>query len=523
MMDLVGLVGPDWAAWRAILKACFVLPLTDDELLTFQKLTGLETPPTALVLELWLVCGRRAGKSTIAALLSLYKGITADPKLFAKEDELVVIPVIAADRKQARVLLGHLRSFARTLELRKYVKRVELKDSIELANGITIEIQTSSSRSTRGYTAVSIVADEVAHWPTEGSDPADEILAAITPTMGTVPDPLLLALSNPHEPRGPLFDSVTKYYGQPNDDGVLVVVADTLSLHPSFSRAVIKRAFTRDAVKAASEYGDPDTGKILFRQGSSALFDQAPVDAAVFSGRRELPPVDGVTYRGFLDAAQGARSGDSMTLAIAHQHEGKAVVDCVIERRPPFDPMRVLVNDFAPVLGRYRVTRVTGDNVSRGFVESTLRNLSIAFDVSTMDKSALYLNLLSLINSGAVELLDDPTLRLQILSLQRYPTSGGKDRVDHPRGKPYHDDVSNSVAGAVGLVSNAVGKKLIPAVFSGSFDAGATPNMHGSLAALARSTIARLERQDAQDRRIEERFENEPMTSAPVWFVHSPK
>lgn len=516
LMDLLGLTGADWFAWRVVLKACFCLPLTGAELIVFQKLTGLEASPTALVLELWLCCGRRAGKSTIAALLSFYKGIKANPKQFAKADELIVIPVIAADRKQSRVLLGHLRSFARHRDLRRYVRRLDLKDSIELANGIAIEIQTSSSRSTRGYTAVTIVADEVAHWPVEGSDPAEEILAAITPTMGTVPDPLLLALSNPHEPRGPLFDNVTKYYGQPNDDGVLVVVADTLSLHPSFSRQVVARAFARDAVKAASEYGDPETGKILFRQGSSALFDQAPVDAAIVPGRRELPPLDGVRYCAFLDAAQGARSGDSMTLAIAHEENAKAVLDGVVERRPPFSPMDVLVRDFAPVLSRYRVTKVVGDNVSRGFVEATLRTLGLRFEVSKQDKSALYLHLLSLINSGGAELLDDPTLRLQLLSLQRYPTSGGKDRVDHPRGRPYHDDVCNSAAGAIALATGIGGQRR-RAIFG--FDGDPVPTLTGGdpMRELVRMTKERVEQQAERDWEASEEYDRRPMWHVPTF------
>src|SRR4051812_2698854 len=60
LMDAVGLTGEDWAAWRAILKAAFCLPLDDTELLTYQRLTGRDTPPEAPVLELWLCCGRRA-------------------------------------------------------------------------------------------------------------------------------------------------------------------------------------------------------------------------------------------------------------------------------------------------------------------------------------------------------------------------------------------------------------------------------------------------------------------------------
>jgi hypothetical protein len=523
-MDSVRLVGPDWAAWRAILRAAFCLPLSADELLTYQKLTGRDTVPLTLILELWLCCGRRAGKSTIAALLAFFKGITADPTLFAKKDELIVIPVIAADRKQSRVLLGHLRSFARTPALMKYVSRADLTDRIELANGITIEIQTASSKSTRGYTSPCVTADELAFWPTEGADPAEEILEALRPTMGTVPNPLLLALSNPHEPRGPLFEIVDKYYARDNNDGVLVVVADTCSLHPSFSRAVVKRAFTRDAVKAASEYGDPDTGKIQCRQGSSALFDQAPVDASVVAGRRQLPPAEGIRYFGFLDAAQGSRSGDSMTLAIGHQQDGVAVIDYVLERRPPFSPVDVLTRDFAPVLQRYGIRGVVGDNVSRGFVEATLRALGISFDVSTLDKSALYLNLLNLINSSGCELLDDPTLRLQLLSLQRYAVSGGKDRVDHPKGRPYHDDVCNSVAGVVALVSGVGAKQGIPALFSfGDLltPCGKSSSLQGQLAALAKATLASLDAEDERTRRLNEVYEHQPMTSPAVWHIHS--
>ena len=90
--------------------------------------------------------------------------------------------------------------------------------------------------------------------------------------------------------------------------------------------------------------------------------------------------------------------------------------------------------------------------------------------------------------------------------------AAGRDSIDHPSGG--HDDVANAAAGALVLVTGVVGKKKIPALFSGSSDAGESRSVHSELAALARSTIARLEAQDRADRRIEERYENEPMTSA---------
>jgi hypothetical protein len=67
--------------------------------------------------------------------------------------------------------------------------------------------------------------------------------------------------------------------------------------------------------------------------------------------------------------------------------------------------------------------------------------------------------------------------------------------------------------------------KKIPALFSGSSiqptRAQAQRDKNAAvLAALAPMTIAMLERQAAKDVRDVERFEEEPMISAPVWHVH---
>jgi hypothetical protein len=293
-------------------------------------------------------------------------------------------------------------------------------------------------------------------------------------------------------------------------------MGDTLSLHPSFSTAVVKRAIKRDAVRAMSEYGFE--GKIPFRQSESSLVDQAPVDLAIVTDRRELAPVEGVTYVGFLDAAQGSRSGDSMTLAIAHDDDGNAVVDCVIEKVPPFSPINVLANDFVPVLERYGVPRVVGDGVSKGFVEQTLRDLGILFDVSTMDKSQLYLNLLNLLNSNAVQLPDIDTLRLQLLSLKRYPGANNRERIDHPKGRAYHDDVANVVAGAVALCSGVGGKKRTKVLFSGSTETQKASGATG-LAALANATLRRLAARDAVDRALAAKYDELPVISPPIWRV----
>ena len=62
-------------------------------------------------------------------------------------------------------------------------------------------------------------------------------------------------------------------------------------------------------------------------------------------------------------------------------------------------------------------------------------------------KSELHVDLLPLINSGAVDLVDNDHLVRQIMSLERRTSRGGKDSIDHAPGA--HDDLANAVAGAL--------------------------------------------------------------------------
>ena len=78
-------------------------------------------------------------------------------------------------------------------------------ETISLKNKINIEIHTASFRSTRGYTIVAALLDEIAFWPSEGlADPDFEVINAIRPGMATTPNAMLLCASSPHARKGAL-------------------------------------------------------------------------------------------------------------------------------------------------------------------------------------------------------------------------------------------------------------------------------------------------------------------------------
>jgi hypothetical protein len=107
------------------------------------------------------------------------------------------IMVIAADRRQARTIYRYVGAMLRVPLLAALVQR-QTEDTIDLTNGVTIEIAVASYKSVRGYTLIAALCDELAFWRVDegSSNPDAEIIAALRPAMATVPGALLLCASS---------------------------------------------------------------------------------------------------------------------------------------------------------------------------------------------------------------------------------------------------------------------------------------------------------------------------------------
>ena len=93
---------------------------------------------------------------------------------------------------------------------------------------VVIEIRAASYRTTRGYTVVAALLDELAFWPTDegSSEPDVEVINAVRPGMATVPGAMLLCASSPYARKGALFDAHRRHHGK-DGDPVLVWHAPT--------------------------------------------------------------------------------------------------------------------------------------------------------------------------------------------------------------------------------------------------------------------------------------------------------
>lgn len=452
ILDFVDRVLPDtlqgdsWAAWRAVLAAVFALPMDDADLEVFEALTGDSEPPSEPVSELWAVCGRRGGKSLIAALIAVYLATCRTYNL--ARGERGWLPVVAADRRQARVIRDYVVGILQSTPVLEQLIDEELKESIELSTGVTIEVATASHRTIRGRTVVGAVCDEIAFWPTDDSaaDPDRAILDALRPAMATVPGSLLLCLSTPYARRGELYKAATEE--QPDD--VLVIRADSATMNPGIDSRVIERAFERDPTAAMSEFGRD--GEICFRADVAALLSEDALAAVVAEGVVEVAPIEHYKLakvpRAHFDAATGSGK-DSAALAVAYEpiRAGfPAELACIRQWKPPFSPSAV-VAEAADLARSYGVREVQIDRFAPGLVQELFRESGARAKVSERDTSATFVELLSLVNSERVKLLDHPALLSELRRLERRSRGGGRDRVGHPPGG--HDDVAAAAAGAL--------------------------------------------------------------------------
>jgi len=443
--NLLGAAFPEaesWQAWRAFLAAVFALDLTDDQAAIYRQHTGRTALASEPAREVWAICGRRAGKSRIAALLAVFLAAFRDYTARLAPGEKATVAVIAADRSQARVVFRYVCGLLDAVPMLRALVVRRTASAVELRGNVVIEVHTCSYRSTRGYAFAAVIADECAFWKSEDSASPDvEVLNAVRPGLATIPGSLLVAISSPYSRKGALWQAYKNHYGR-DGDPVLVWRADTRSMNPTVPEHVIADALATDEPAARAEW------LAEFRSDLEAFVSREVVEAATVPGRRWLQPVQGTRYFGFTDPSGGGQ--DSFTVAVAHVEERQgqrvAVLDYVGERRPPFSPEQVAA-EYAEVLKAYGVTTVQSDRYAGEWPVEVFARHGITVEQSAAAKSDPYRELLPLLNSGRCELLDHPKLHAQLLSLERRTARGGRDSIDHP--PTAHDDVVNAAAGAL--------------------------------------------------------------------------
>lgn len=427
--------GESFAKWRTLLAGFQGLPLDDDELAEFRALTGRTEPPSGPFAELWMAIGRRGGKTQAAALLAVQRAVFIDHRPKLSPGEVATILLIAADKAQARSAMRYVKGLCQHPMIAPMVTR-ETEGIIEFDNRAAIEIATASFRSVRGYSLACVIADEIAFWHSDGASPDKEIIAAVRPGLATLGGPLI-ALSSPYSRRGELWRTFKAHFANDASNRVLVAQAPSRTMNPTLPQSIIDEAMADDPEAARAEY------LAEFRSDISSFLDVELIERATRSRPLELPPREGEQYFGFVDPNGGG--SDEFTMGIAHVEGDLTVVD-MVRGRSKVSPAAI-AEEFAAIFKQYRIGAVYGDRYAGRWPADEFRKHGIEYLASELDRSALYLELMARLNSGAVILPPDDKLKRQLGNLERRTHRSGRDTIDHPPGS--NDDRANAVAGAV--------------------------------------------------------------------------
>ncbi len=428
-----------WKAWICALRVIFGLPLSDEELALYQRCSGRQNPPTKSFKEIYLIVGRRGGKSFIVSIIAVFLSIFKDYSEYLSPGERGTIMVIAVDRKQAGIILRYVKAILYLPLFKTYVER-EVAEGVELTNRINIEVHTASYRTVRGYTIVTAIFEESAFWRIEGANPDHQIYSAVRPGMNTIPDAMLISISTPYSCQGLLYEAHKEYFGK-EDDEVLVWQAASTVMNPTLSEKEISKQREKDPSAARAEFD------ALFREDIEAFLPLEVIEKVIIPRRIELPYVEKFSYQGFFDAAAGG--ADFFTLSVGHK-EGERIIQDQLKARKG-DPYEI-VKDFSDLLKKYHCNKLKGDKYAGSWVSTAFEKEGISYESSELNKSELYLESLPYISAGMVELIDNRDLIRELRLLERRRGSSGKDTVDHPKsigGGIPHDDLANVSCGMI--------------------------------------------------------------------------
>jgi hypothetical protein len=434
--------GESWSAWRVLLIAAVGEKLDDDEREVFKRFTGRDHEPNKM-LDTWLtVAGRRSGKTTAIAVLCVYLSCLCDWSDCLNLGERGVSLYLAPTQDQASRAFGYARGFIEHSQLMSALVVSKTQTSIELSNGIDIEIQAANWRYVRGATCVCVVLDESAFLrnEVESANKDEDLITALRPSLITTGGPMIL-ISSPATEVGVVYQIHKGHYGPQGDPMILVVESDSESLNPAIDKDRIAREYALDAEGAQSEWG----GK--FRAPVSLYLPRNLIEAAVEKGVGFRPRLPGVQYLAFTDIASGTGS-DSSTMCIGHSSRDGTrdilIVDAIWEARPPFNALDV-VKGHAEALRSWGLSRVMGDDYGAGLVRNMYSREGIAYQSCPLTASELYLHSLAAWTSGIVSMLDNKRAIEQLAGLRRKIGQGGKESIIH-LGRS-HDDIANSIAG----------------------------------------------------------------------------
>ncbi len=424
-----------------------------------------------------LICGRRAGKTTLSAILAIYCAISNNWKPYLKKHPFATVLILSHSREFSDEVLEVIRSFIEdSLILTRLINKSKRNTTSTLNlrtpwilpskeiewSRVQIKVGAASSKTTRGVAACAALCDEIAYWNLdENMKETDyKILKAVRPALKQFGKlALLIKLSSPGIKQGVL-------HGEYQDwkEGVLpasytVFKAPSWMMNNILPKEEFIEEWKLDPDGFDTEY------RANFADSLSNFIMPEFVDMAVMNGVQFNPPEDlktAVTYKAAIDAAF---KNDAFTFSIVGIVDGR-VKQFVSKgwkgsRQNPISAYDV-AEYIKTVTKQYGLDTVAADQYAYQPLREIFDRYGVTLEEVTFTptmKKKIYYNLKKLCHSQQIDLLDNPIQSKELKELLVEQTPSGNIKIGHPQAGS--DDYADSLATASFLVTEAEGTDLV--------------------------------------------------------------
>lgn len=409
---------------------------------------------------LTLMCGMRAGKSTIIASMMLYqifRFIILDDISEFLLDKLgrvvenmgfTCIAMAAGSREQAKdTLFSKVQYLVTKSQIEgkffSYYKSNIKSQEVEFEKNLNIWVGPGTTRSSVGRTVMFAALDEVAQWKDSGFGPDTfegvfSYIQGSTSTFGTFGK--LAILSSPDHPGDPVVRTYSKIKSGELKPGIAFHYS-TWELNPSFTKEqLMEEADSEEAFRlkfAADPYAVVTTSKRtkLFKGNITLDHEMYNVlESDIYSD-------DKLRVLGLDPAIKS----DTFGIAIGYYdwNNDQIVVDGIKELKPgdvggELDAREVLSYIVDNICNRFNVTRFGVDTHMYIELEQTLESMGLIKDFKWLTRQH-YENFKFDLESQKVKVVYHPTLYKELKDIEII----NDRRVDHPRNSS--KDISDAV------------------------------------------------------------------------------
>jgi len=380
------------------------------------------------------VCGRQVGKTTCAAIKSVWQAIRAPNQ---------IILIVSPTQRQSGIMFWRVRELTNQRELIRNLLTRETLTALYFKNGSEIHSLPAgrTGETIRGYKANHIYVDEAAYVPSKAFTAIKPSLATTYGSHGT-----LTFLGTPFGMNGDFWEA----WNSPTFTKHHAVSADNPLITPEYLVDAAKH--TSDAEYRQEYLGDflSNANNFLPRTLINACtYDPECLEEPLNLVNAEFPRANKDYYLG-VDVA---RFGLDETVYTVAEYDGARYIIVEIQatsQKPMTDVMgrvKALNQKYKGFKRIYVDESGMGGGVLDEVRETLPETQGVAFTLE--NKEALYKNLERLMEKGLLYYPQNKRLIAQLAALEKGYTSNGHLKVGHPDTPNAHDDLTDSLALAV--------------------------------------------------------------------------